>query len=129
MSLVVNADKIEKIYVNKARLTYYPNFHPKIPPKYTFFNLIKVEDAKDDRWCNQLGESFPTREEAIKGDNTLFIDYSAPFEQSIFRKPNLNIVMSHSDNVTVYYDDENSMKTALNSIVEASNNNLIVVEN
>ncbi len=129
MSLVVNADKIEKIYVNKARVAHYPKFFPKTPPKYTFFNLIKVEDAKDDRWCNQWGELFPTREEVIKDDENLFIDYSAPFEQSVFKKPNLYIVMSHSDNVTIYYNDENSMKMALDFIVKTSNSNLIVINN
>jgi len=131
MGLVINVDKIEKIYVHNAKQAPRNiRYHEAKREIRKFFGLIKVSDAVEAHWSDIWGRSYQSREELIK-DNSCptkyFINDEALYEYSIWEKPNLYIIMSHSENITTYYDSLEEMNTKLNEIIQQSNKNLMVI--
>lgn len=126
MGLIINADKVEKIYVHKAKKSHFI-FYNAEPDKYTFFGLIRIEKAKKQRWWAWPGE-FETREQLIENNENYFINYSEKYENSIWEKAKLYIVMSHSDNIQLHYNTDEEMNNTIDKIIEASKHNLIVIK-
>jgi len=127
MALIVNVDKIEKIYVHKTRQARMVNYVEYSPAKYCFFGLIKYEPANEAYW-NYPYYKYQNREDLVDKISTLYINDEVLYENSIWEKPHLYIVMSHSENVTTHYETYEQMMGALDKMVEASKNNLIVIK-
>jgi hypothetical protein len=130
MGLVINVDKIEKIYVNKARQAKYIRYNKAEREIRKFFGLIKVIDAVEAHWSGYWGEKYQSREELIKANSCstkYFINDEVLYENSIWEKPHLYIIMSNSENVTTYYDSIEEMNDKLNETIEQSNKNLMVI--
>lgn len=127
MGLVLNIDKIEKIYTHKAkqsRISYYLGQ----PEKYTFFGLIKTQDEIKPYWSAWHGEIYSTREELVDAHTEYFINDDEPFENSVWVKPCLYIVMQHSDNITLHYDSYEELNEKLTMIINQSKSNLIIIK-
>jgi len=128
MTLVINVDRIEKIYTHKAKQASFVSYVEYSPAKYTFFGLIKCEDADDAHWWVNWDSRYQNREDIIDKHKKYYINNDAPYQNSIWEKPYLYIVMSHSENVTKHYETYEQMMVELNKMVEASNNNLKVIK-
>lgn len=129
MGLIINADKIEKIYITKTRQAPYVSFYEATPNKYIFFGLIKSESAKSEYWRLNWEGRFETRQDLVNNNpKKFYINDDALFHCSIWEKPNLYIVMSKSDNFTRYYDTIEELNKSVDDIINASKNNLIVIE-
>ena len=128
MGLIINVDKVEKIHVNKAIIYKYATFIKGKPEKYKFFGLIKTQKATEDHWLSVYDEEYSSREELVKDKPELYINYDAPYEESIWRKCNLNIIMNNSDNVLLQYDTMVEMDNAIINIIQKSKNNLVIIK-
>jgi hypothetical protein len=128
MGLILNIDKIEKIYTHKAKQSNRISYDLGQPEKYTFFGLIKTQDEIKPHWSGWYGESYPTREKFVDANTEYFINDEVLFENSIWEKPHMYIVMSHSDNVTIYYDSYEELNEKLTTIINESKRNLMVIK-
>lgn len=128
MGLILNIDKIEKIYIHKPKQAYRVSYNLGQPEKYTFFGLIKTQDEIKPHWCRWDGESHKTREEVVDAHTEYYINDDEPFENSVWVKPCMYIVMSHSDNVTLYYDSYEELNEKLTTIINESKSNLVVIK-
>ena len=131
MGLVINVDKIEKIYVHNAKqATRNIRYYEAKREIRKFFGLIKVSDAVEAHWSDIWGRSYQSREELIKANSCstkYFINDEVLYENSIWEKPHLYIIMSHSENISTYYDSVEEMNDKLNEIIQQSNKNLMVI--
>lgn len=128
MGLILNIDKIEKIYTHKPKQAYRVSYDLGQPEKYTFFGLIKTQDEIKPHWSVWYGETYSTREQIIEAHTEYFINDEVLFENSIWEKPHMYIVMSHSDNVTLYYDSYEELNEKLTTIINESKRNLMVIK-
>lgn len=128
MLSTINSSKIEKIYITKARQSMMARYILGKPEKYTFFGLIKKQDEVKPHWnYSWYGENYNTREELVeKNSSVCFINEEALFEKSVWEKPNMYIVMSHSDNITIHYDSYDELMSNLKLITD-SNPNLVII--
>ena len=115
MTLVINIDKIEKIYTHKAKQAPYVIYNEGQPEKRVFFGLIKIENKIEPYW------------RCLYRLNKYYIKNDVLYENSIWEKSRLYIVMSHSDNVSVYYDSDEEMIEKLNKFILEYKKNLIVI--
>ena len=128
MGLVLNIDKIEKIYTHKAKQVNRISYKLGQPEKYTFFGLIKTQGEIKPHWSGWYGEHYPTREEFVDANTEYFINDEVLFENSVWEKPHMYIVMSHSDNFTLYYDSYEELNEKLTTIINESKKNLMVIK-
>jgi hypothetical protein len=127
MLSAINSSKIEKIYITKARQSRNLKFVEGEYEKYTFFGLIKKQDEIKPHWSGWWGETFNTREEVIEQYHSeCFINEEVLFENSIWEKPHMYIVMSHSDDITIHYDSYDELMSNLKLITD-SNLNLVII--
>jgi hypothetical protein len=131
MALVINVDKIEKIYTHKAKQAPYVYYNEGQPEKRVFFGLIKIENEIEPHWRCLYHSRYDTREDLVGADcsDEYFIKNDVLYENSIWQKSYLYIIMSHSDNVSVYYDSDEEMIEKLNKIILESKKNLMVINN
>jgi hypothetical protein len=131
MALVINIDKIEKIYTHKAKQAPYVYYNEGQPEKRVFFGLIKIENEIEPHWRCSYYSRYDTREDLVGADcsDEYFIKNDVLYENSIWQKSYLYIIMSHSDNVSVYYDSDEEMIEKLNKIILESKKNLMVINN
>jgi hypothetical protein len=127
MALVINVDKIEKIYVHKTRQARMVRYVEYSPAKYCFFGLIKYEPANEAYWWCAF-DKYQNREDLVDENSNFYINDEVLYENSIWEKPHMYIVMSHSENVTTHYETYEQMMLALDKMVEASKNNLMVIK-
>ena len=129
MTLVINIDKIEKIYTHKAKQAPYVKYNEGQPEKRVFFGLIKIENKIEPYWRCLNRSKYDTREDLVDADcsNKYYIKNDVLYENSIWLKSYLYIVMSHSDNVSVYYDSDEEMIEKLNKFILEYKKNLIVI--
>jgi hypothetical protein len=128
MTLVINVDKIEKIYAHKAKQATFVKYVEYSPAKYCFFGLIRCEAEDEGHWWINWDGRYQHREDVIDKNTKYYINRDALYENSIWEKPYLYIVMSHSDNITKHYETYEQMMVELNKMVEASNANLMIIK-
>ena len=132
MGLVINVDKIEKIYVHKAKKANRPRYREGSPAKYCFFGLIKYESEVKPHWT-YWGDEYETREDFMNretcSNNKFFINHEELYEESIWENAFLYIIMSHSDNITLYYNTYEEMMSVLDGIIKKSKSNLMIIKN
>ena len=135
MGLIINVDKIEKIYTMKSKQAKHVRFYDAIPEKYTFFGLIKKQNAKPGFWCEGFwceGYSwmrYETREDLVKSNpEKYYINHNTLSDYSIWEKANIHIEMSNNDDFTKYYDTIEELNASVNDIISTSRNNLVVIE-
>lgn len=128
MTLVINVDKIEKIYVHKTRQARMVRYVEYSPAKYYFFGLIRYEPSDEAHWYRSFDGRYQNREDLVDKISDYYINDEVLYENSIWEKPHLYIVMSHSENVTTHYETYEQMMAALDKMVEASKNNLMVIK-
>jgi hypothetical protein len=128
MTLIINVDKIEKIYVHKVRQARMVRYVEYSPAKYCFFCLIKYEPSVDAYWYHSFDSRYQNREDFVDKNSDYYINDEVLYEYSIWEKPHLYIVMSHSENVSTHYETYEQMMLALDKMVEASKNNLMVIK-
>lgn len=128
MGLVINIDKIEKIYIHKAIQAKYVNYIESKPEKRNFFGWVKQKEVKT-HWCDRYNRKYDTREDLINKycSNKYYINHEVLYENSIWEKASLYIVMSHSDNVIVCYDSDEELQEKLNDIISESKRNLMII--
>jgi hypothetical protein len=131
MALVINIDKIEKIYTYKPKQAPYVKYNEGQPEKRVFFGLIKIENEIEPYWRCSSRSKYDTREDLVDADcsNKYYINNDVLYENSIWEKSRLYIVMSHSDNVSVYYDSDEEMVEKLNDIISESKRSLMIINN
>jgi hypothetical protein len=131
MGLIVNIDKIEKIYTYKAKQAPYVGYVEGQSEKRVFFGLIKKQSEVKPHWESYTTGVCYSREDLIDADNLnkYYINNEVLYEHSIWQKPYINIVMSHSENVTVYYDSYDELLDKVNKIISQSVKNLMVINN
>ena len=131
MGLIVNIDKIEKIYTYEAKQAPYVQYVEGQSEKRVFFGLIKKQDEVKPHWVSYNTGICYSREDLIKADcsNKYYINNEVLYENSIWQKPYINIVMSHSENITVYYDSYDELLAKVNKIVLQSTKNLMIIRN
>lgn len=128
MGLVINVDKIEKIYVHKTKQSNMVRYVEYTPAKYCFFGLIKYQNSDEAHWHYSFVGGYQNREDIIDKNPNLYINNEVLYEHSIWEKPHLYIVMSHSENVTMHYETYEEMILALNNMIDTSNNNLMIIK-
>lgn len=130
MALVINIDKIEKIYTHKPKQAPYVKYNEGQPEKRVFFGLIKIENKIEPYWRCLYRSKYDTREDLVDADcYKYYIKNDVLYENSIWEKSHLSIVMSHSDKVLVYYDSDEEMIEKLNEIISESKRTLMIINN
>jgi hypothetical protein len=128
MSFIVNSSKIEKIYTHNARQSNRFKYVEGESEKYTFFGLIKTRDEIKPHWSGWWGETYYTLEDLINEySSEYFINKEVLFEYSVWEKPHIDIIMSKSSDITIYYDTHDELTEAVKFITE-SNPNLVVIK-
>ena len=130
MKTIVNIDRIEKIHVYDAGASSLKHFIEGVEEKRILFGLIRIQKKEDPYWRDYYkGYTFSSREEAVKENEELYINYSEPFESSIWIKPSICIIMPYGvSDERVYFDSDAERNSAVNELVKKSNNKLIVVK-
>ncbi len=128
MKLIINVDKVEKIYINKPKQSSVKLVKSK-PEIYTFFGLIKIASETKQYWYYPFSGNFTTREEVISEDSyRLYINKETLYESSIWEKANIYIVMSRTENIRMYYDTIDELNKTIDNIIASSKNNLVIIE-
>lgn len=132
MGLVVNVDKIQKIYTHKAKQAKFVYYVEAKPEKRNFFGWL-TREAVEEHWFSMYTRfKYRTREELINDSSQkgkYFINDEVLYEQSIWEKPVIYIIMSNSDPITLYFDTYEELTQKVNDMIKQSNNNLMVIEN
>lgn len=128
MKLILNVDKIEKIYAHDKKQAKIVKYVEYSPAKYCFFGLIRCEPENEAHWWVNWDVRYQNREDIIDKHDKYFINHDALYENSIWEKPYLYIVMSHSDNITKYYESYEDMMIEVGEIIKTTNNNLMVIK-
>lgn len=128
MGLIVNIEKIEKIYTHKVRQSFFVKYNEGKPEKRIFFGLIRLEKEQKPYWRHSYDTNYDTREELVEyNSNKFFINYDALLECSVWEKPYLYIVMTHGENITLYYNSQEELQETLDEIMNQSNGNLVII--
>jgi hypothetical protein len=128
MGLIVNIEKIEKIYTHKPRQSFFVKYNEGKPEKRIFFGLIRLEKEIKPYWRHSYDANYDTREELVDyNSDKFFINYDALFECSIWEKPHLYIVISNGENITLYYNSYEDLQEKLDEIMNQSNGNLVII--
>jgi hypothetical protein len=128
MGLIVNVEKIEKIYTHKARQSFYVRYNEGKPEERIFFGLIRLEKEQKPYWRHSYDDNYDTREDLVSSNSDkYYINDEALFEYSVWEKPHLYIVMSHAKDVTIYFDSYEELQEKLDEIMNQSNGNLVII--
>jgi hypothetical protein len=128
MGLIVNVDKIQKIYTHKANQARLVRFIDDKPEKKGFFGRIKQEAVKA-HWSSYY-DNYDTREDFISNScekGKYFINHDVLYEYSIWVRPYIYIIMSNSEPITIYFDTYEELTEKVKDIIEQSRNNLMVI--
>jgi hypothetical protein len=127
MGLIINVDKIEKIYIIKTRQATYVRHIEDEPEKRGFFGCIKQKEVKA-HWWDYYGK-YDTREDLINSDcsKKYYINNDVLYENSIWEKDSIYIIISHNNTITLYFDTYEELTQKVNDMVVQSNNNLMVI--
>ena len=131
MELVVNVDKIEKIYIHKAKQAKYVYYIEAEPEKRNFFGWIKQKEVEEHWFSWYSSTKYRTREDLINGScekNKYFINDDVLYEQSIWEKASIYIIMSNSDPIKLYFDTYEELNQKVNDIIAQSKSNLMVIK-
>lgn len=130
MKTIVNIDRIEKIHIYDAAASSLKHFIEGVEEKRILFGLIRIQKKEDPYWRDYYkGYAFSSREEAVKESEELYINYSEPFESSIWIKPSICIVMPYGvADERLYFDSDEERNSAVNELIKKSNNKLTVVK-
>ena len=131
MGLVVNVDKIEKIYTHKAKQAKYVNYIKAKPEIKNFFGCIKQKKVEEYWYSWYSTAKYRTREDLINNScekGKYFINDEVLYEQSIWENPFIYIIMSNGDPITLYFDTYEELTQKVNDIIAQSKNNLMVIK-
>ncbi len=128
MKTIVNIDRIEKIHVYDAGASSLKHFIEGVEEKRILFGLIRIQKKEYSRW-KDYRYYYNSREEVVKESEELYINYSEPFESSIWIKSSICIVMPYGvADERVYFDSDEERNSAVNELIKKSNNKLTVVK-
>ena len=128
MKTIVNIDRIEKTHIYDAAASSLKHFIEGVEEKRILFGLIRIQKKEDPYW-RDYRYYYNSREEVVKESEELYINYSEPFESSIWIKSSICIVMPYGvADERLYFDSDEERNSAVNELIKKSNNKLTVVK-